>query len=87
MEWIGNSSFEAVDWGWRLTSRGMMMPIEMTKEIAPAELLKIIKCGCKTDCSRKNCTCKQYGVICTNMCTGCRGVSCLNCEEISYSDA
>ena len=86
-EWRGNSSFEPLDWGWRLTSGGKLMPIEMTKPNAPVELLKSLKCGCKTDCSRKNCTCKQYGVKCTNMCTACRGVSCMNCEEISNSDA
>ena len=86
-EWKGNSSYEPLDWGWRLTSGGKLMPIEMTKLIAPVELLKIVKCGCKTDCSRKNCICKQYGVKCTNMCTVCRDDSCMNCEEISNSDA
>ena len=57
------------------------MPTEMTKPIAPLELLKIVKCGCKTDCTRKSCSCRQYGVVCTNICSGCRGVSCFKGSE------
>ena len=46
----------------------------MTKQVIPPELLKIAKYGCKTDCIRKICTCRWYGVACTNICLGCRGV-------------
>ena len=83
--WKGESDLNALDWGWKMTHRGVM-PIEMTKKIAPDELLKIIKCGCKTDCSHTNCTCKEFRVPCTNLCTSCRGVSCLNCGQISITD-
>ena len=63
-----------------------MMPIEMTKPIAPEKLLKIIKCNCKKDCTHNKCTFKQFGVYCTQMCDDCRGVSCLNCEEIEHDE-
>ena len=84
-EWRGDNVLDPLSWGWQMTKQGMM-PIEMTKPIAPPELLKIIKCGCKTDCTRKNCSCRQYGVVCTNICSGCRGVSCLNCEPINDTE-
>ena len=44
--------------GWHLTKQGIM-PIKMTKQVAPPELLKIVKYGCKIDCPRKNGTCRQ----------------------------
>ena len=58
----------------------------MTQKIAPPELLKSIKCGGKTDWTRKNCSCRQYGVFYTKICSGCRGVSFLNCEPINDSE-
>ena len=54
--WKGNVDLDPLDWGWKMTKQGLM-PIEMTKQIAPTDLLKIVKCGCQTDCSRRNCTC------------------------------
>ena len=58
----------------------------MTKQVAPPELQKIVKYGSKTDCEWKNCTCRQYGVVCTKICSGCRGVSCMNCEPRNDTD-
>ena len=60
--------------------------VGMIKDMALVELLKIIKCGCKRDCSR-NCTCEQNEVRCKDVCTGCRGVSSMNCEVISIFNA
>ena len=51
----------------------------MTKQVAQTEPLKIVKCGYKTDCLQKICTCRQYGVVCTNISLGYRGVSRMNC--------
>ena len=84
-EWRGENVLDPLNWGWQLTQRGVM-PIEMTKQVAPPELLKIVKCGCKTDSSRKNCTCRQYGVVCTTICLGCGGVSCMTCEAINDAE-
>ena len=38
------------DWGWTCTAMGLH-PIATKKPPAPAELLKIIRCNCTTDCS------------------------------------
>ena len=51
-EWIGDNGLDPLKWGWQLTKRGIMS-IEMNKEVAPPELLKIVKWGCKTDCTQK----------------------------------
>ena len=84
-EWRWDYAPDPLKWGWQLTKRGIML-IEMTKQVALPELLEIVKYGCKTDCARKNCTCRQYGVVCTNICSGCRGLSCMNCEPINDTD-
>ena len=57
----------------------------MTKKNAPPELLKNITCG-KTDCTRKNCSYRQYGAFCTKICWGSRGICFLNCEPINDSE-
>ena len=73
-DWRGDYALDSFKWGWQLAKQGIM-PIEMAKQVAASELLKIVKYGCKTDCTRKNCTCRQYGVVCTKICSGCKGVS------------
>ena len=83
-EWKGHKLNPEM-YGFKMNTFGLM-PIKMTKEIAPPQLLKIISCGCKTDCSRKNCSCKKHGVLCSNMCSACRGVSCLNSERAIEPD-
>ena len=50
----------------------MCLPVQMTKPPTPHELLKIIRCGCKIECTT-GCTCITYGLKCTAICTGCRG--------------
>ena len=39
--WKGNVDLDPLDWGWKMTKQGLM-PIEMTKQIAPTDLLKIV---------------------------------------------
>ena len=84
-EWHVDTALDPLSRGWKITEQ-RMMPIEMTKQIAPPELLKIIKCGCKTGCTQKSCSCRQYDFLCTNICSERRGVSCLNCEPINNSE-
>ena len=64
------------DWGWTLNS-GKVMPIKMTLPSVPPELLKIIRCSCETEC-RDYCTCVQYKLKCSTLCTRCRGHFCQN---------
>ena len=85
-EWRGDNVLDSLNWGWQLTKRGII-PIEMTKQVSPPELLKTVKCVCKTDCTRKSCTCRQYGVVSTNIFSGCMGMSCMICEPLNDTDS
>ena len=68
---------DAEEWGFEF-KQGKLLPIQMTKPPAPDELLKIIRCSYKVDC-----TCIVYGLQCTTVYTGCRGVSCQHSVQIS----
>ena len=50
-EWREDYALDPLKWDWQLTKQGIM-PIEMTKQVAPPELSQIVKYGCKTDCAR-----------------------------------
>ena len=65
------------EWGWVRKDTGLH-PILMDMPPAPAELLKIIRCNCTTDCATARCTCKKHGMKCSMACGHCRGSSCSN---------
>ena len=48
----------AEEWGWVLKDTGLH-PVLTDMPPAPAELLKIIRCNCTTDCGTARCTCKN----------------------------
>lgn len=73
---------ESLKWGLKV-QKGMMMPIPMRQAPAPPELLKIFRCDCKTGCKTFRCTCMKHGLKCTQVCGECRGVSCINSQEIN----
>ena len=77
--WRGND-LPSEQWGWEILN-GIYIPVQMTKPPAPDELLKIIRCARKVECTAR-CTCITYGLKCTSTCIGCRGVSCQNCVPI-----
>ena len=79
-DWLGNA-LDPTKCSWKVVG-GKLYPIYMSKSPASKKLLKIIRCGCKTDCSKKTCTCFKYGLTCTETCTICRGISCLNVERM-----
>ena len=61
----------ATDWGWMKKDQ-LLIPILTAKPAAPAKLLKLVSCGCKTG-SQRNCGCRKLGLDCTIMCSGCNG--------------
>ena len=65
------------EWGFQLR-RGQLLPVNTDIPPAPEELLKIVRCGCTTDCSSQRCSCRKVGLSCTAACGHCRGTSCLN---------
>ena len=78
--WKGNA-IDPLKWGWCLRD-GKMMPIFTQKDPAPSALLKMIKCGCKTDCNKQICTCFKYNIKCFLMCGECQGMYCLNHQDV-----
>jgi len=74
-QWLGFKK-DPEDWGWRKTSCGLQ-PVTTAMPPAPPELLKLITCSCKTNCTR-NCGCKKTGLFCSVLCSNCQGT----CENI-----
>ena len=64
--WMG-MKMTPTDWGWEVAGE-TLNPITTSKKPAPQSLLKVIKCRCKQDCQSKLCTCRKYGLPCTNAC-------------------
>ena len=61
---------------WKMSNgNGMYLSVQMTKPLTLHELLKVIRCGCKIECTTR-CTCITFGLKCTSICTGYRGVLC-----------
>ena len=75
------SNLDPKEWGWK-SADGYLTPITTDKEIAPTELLKVIRCNCKTSsknqCGTNICTCRKHGLKCMPACGGCHGESCNN---------
>ena len=65
MEWKGGSErTDPNDWGWHVLD-GRFMPIMTDQPAPPPEILEVVRCSCKKDCSTKRCTCKKHGLPCT----------------------
>ena len=50
------------------------------EEAGPPDLLKVIRCGCKSRCETSRSTCRKAGLKCTYLCKECLGISCDNSE-------
>lgn len=50
------------------------------------ELLQVIRCTCKTDCSSLRCTCKKHDVECSVACSNCKGSECANSSQAACDD-
>ena len=82
--------FDPLTHGWSLKqgSRPMHMPTHLPDGtiMAPAHLIKVIKCSCGSTsiCSTKRCSCKSTGLKCTLFCL-CQGNdTCHNKQFVSY---
>lgn len=91
-EWatLGRCEHMPEEWGWELR-RGQLIPVTTDIPPAPEDLLNVIRCTCKKDCSSGRCSCRKHGLTCTTACGECRGVSCMNTvhqlEESGESDS
>ena len=85
--WQLNSNLNATDWGWR-NVKNNLFPVHTDMPPAPADVLRVIRCGCKGDCSTLKCSCKKHRLDCSSACKECKGGSCSNTgnTEASVTD-
>jgi hypothetical protein len=85
IQWLQltTDGIEPTEWGWNY-SGDHYTPTTMTLEPAPPELLKVIRCACKSSnpnqCGGNACTCKKHGLVCVSACGQCHGTDCLNTQ-------
>ena len=75
-EWLFNPLYPS-EYGWILNSGGKYEPKYTDKAVAPLTLLKLVSCGCKSDCYSKRCGCKQLDFQCSDYC-GC------GCKQLDF---
>ena len=99
MEWVNYTGYlwkhaldvefnvpSPVGYGWELED-GMLNLIYMTKDSAPNSLVELVKCGCKSACSRTSCSCRKSKVPCTLFCKCSNDQRpCLNPHSIHIDD-
>ena len=73
------------DCGFKITSDKKYMPVMTTKLPAPEAVLNYVKCGCKTGCKNKRCSCVEAGLNCTPLCTKCYDDDCENRERLEVA--
>jgi hypothetical protein len=82
IEWkVLNGNLKAEEWGWKMEG-DILKPIQTDKEVAPENLLKIIRCKCKAEsknqCGSNLCACRKNGLKCMSTCGECQGEQCFN---------
>ena len=65
---------------------GRLEPRQTDLPPAPEDLLKVIRCNCKKDCSSMRCTCRKHGLECSMACGHCKGLSCSNSLTVDELD-
>ncbi|KAJ8892642.1 hypothetical protein PR048_005223 [Dryococelus australis] len=78
-----NISLSPVYEGWKLLG-GFLVPILTSRAPAPESLLRLVFCGCKTDCGYR-CECRRAGLAYSTMCGQCKGGSCMNIKNSRFS--
>jgi len=81
---LGSTDIEPSEWGWKMEG-GRLTPIATDLEPAPSDLLKVIRCNCKSlvtnQCLTNLCTCRKNGLHCITACGHCHGDSCWNAQS------
>ena len=63
-----------------------LIPVKTDLPPASQELLQVIRCSCKTDCSSLRCTCKKHDIECSFACINCKGSECANSFQVECDD-
>jgi len=73
----GAIDLNATQYGWREKEKHYF-PIMSTQPPAPTKLLDLVSCKCTTNCRTARCSCRRYGLPCTQACGPCQEGSCDN---------
>ena len=77
-EWMGHN-MPPTEWGWQVIDQ-TLIPIATDQPPAPRKLINFISCACIKGCG-KACGCRKVGMVCSEMCINCMGISCCNEPE------
>ena len=64
------------EWGWQCKNGQNLSPITTDREVAPENILKVIRCNCKksaNQCGTNGCSCRKNGLLCFITCGKCNG--------------
>ena len=82
----------ATEWGWKF-EQGHFEPIATDLKPAPDDILKVIRCSCKStsknQCGSNSCSCRKNGLHCVSACAECHADACMNSEPVvvgNYED-
>jgi len=82
---LSTQQLNPTNWGWQVQS-GTLVPITTDQKPAPDDLLKVIRCSCKTTsqntCGTNLCSCRRNGLFCVSACSNCHGTDCNNVEQV-----
>ena len=97
--WLGNITLSPNEWVYELEG-GHLRAVRMVNRAAPDNLLKVMRCNCKSTCSTLSRTYMKHGITikCSLACGNCKGICCSNpsqsndsqsvgCENILDNDA
>lgn len=62
------TSLSPEDYGWKLNESGNYQPVLMTLPSMTNDCLKVISCGCNSQCASSNCKCRKNNLQCIAMC-------------------
>jgi len=72
----------SLDWGWKISGTGKLLPIMTDLQPAPQKILEVVRCGCKSGCGTMRCSCRKHAMTCASDCYECRGV----CDNNTLKD-
>jgi len=82
---FGQVEIDPTAWGWRKQD-SQLVPIAMTQQPGPPELMKVVRCNCRKDCSSSHCSCRRNGIHCLAACGHCHGSNCTNADRLAVVD-
>jgi hypothetical protein len=84
--WQGDQTMrDATQWGWKI-KKNVRVPIKMTLQPAPDNILNVIRCNFQANCDSKRCTCCKSGLDCSMICGKCRGMCSNGILQIEEED-